>query len=162
MSRRYLIPAADVIEIRSALRLTQSALAERLGVTRRTVIRGEQRGLEIPSTYGDSPRKAVAEAWRELKADAAGALALRAKDAELAKRRAQNRAAAKRYRRRRRVTHPPRSRVTKKATGRGRRDTSRASSSRQKSRAKIRKSDKSRAIAAKKSPRPAGRRRGRK
>jgi transcriptional regulator with XRE-family HTH domain len=121
------VPAGEVTALRAALRLKQSELARRLGVTRRTVIRGEQRGLEIPSTYDDSPRKAVGEAWRELKAEAAGALALQAKDAELAKRRRQNREAAQRYRKRRRsgkrVTVSRRSRVTKRPADRRKSDS---------------------------------------
>lgn len=158
MARRYLVPAADVTAVRTALHLTQRELATRLGVTRRTVIRGEQRGLEIPSSYGDSPRKAVGEAWRELKAQAAGALALQAKEAEADKRRRQNADAARRYRKRRRVTNAPRSQ-RKSHRARARKSDTSAASRRA---AKIRKRDKLRKIPAKKSPRRAGRRRVRK
>lgn len=63
--RRYLEPAENVRALREGLHLTQSEFAERLRVTRRTVIRGEQRGLELPlGSWG--PRGHVWEAWAEL------------------------------------------------------------------------------------------------
>lgn len=158
MSRRYLVPAADVIEVRSALRLKQSELAKRLGVTRRTVIRGEQRGLEIPYRLGDSPRKAVGEAWHALELEAKAARVTQAADTKRARRQAQNRAAARRYRKRRRVTVARRSRVTPKRPRGARSDKSPTS----RPAATIRKGDKSRKILPKKSRRQAGRRRGRK
>src|SRR5712671_6310735 len=67
--RRYLEPAERVRDLRRQLSLTQAEFAERLGVTRRTVIRGEQRGLEIPWRSG--PRGSVWDAWVCLQAAAA-------------------------------------------------------------------------------------------
>jgi transcriptional regulator with XRE-family HTH domain len=60
----------DVRGLRSALCLSQEELAKRLGVTRRTVIRAEQRGIEIP-WRPDSPRAAVYAAWAQLQEEAA-------------------------------------------------------------------------------------------
>jgi hypothetical protein len=62
---RYLEPAEHVRELRRRLSLSQGEFAERLGVTRRTVIRGEQRGLELPlGSWG--PRGDVWTRWCEL------------------------------------------------------------------------------------------------
>ena len=44
--RPWLQPASVVRTLRKRLCLSQQRFAERLGVSRRTVIRGEQRGLE--------------------------------------------------------------------------------------------------------------------
>lgn len=55
-------------ELRRRLRLTQAAFAERLGVSVRTVIRGEQRGLEIP--WRSDSRDGVREAWAALQREA--------------------------------------------------------------------------------------------
>lgn len=46
--RRDLIPAAEVRRVRLKNHMTQAAFAVALGVTARTVVRGEKRGLEIP------------------------------------------------------------------------------------------------------------------
>lgn len=52
-------------ELRRRLSLTQDEFAAALGVTRRTVIRGEQRGLELPlGSWG--PRGDVWTCWTEL------------------------------------------------------------------------------------------------
>lgn len=69
--------AADVRALRRALRLTQKQFAAELGVARRTVIRGEQRGLEIPWYSSSDFRHVLHAAWDSLQkraADAARAL----------------------------------------------------------------------------------------
>lgn len=67
---RYLQPAEDVRALRFSLQLTQAQFAARLGVSKRTVIRGEQRGLELPWTeYG--PRGNVWIAWKAMQLEAA-------------------------------------------------------------------------------------------
>ena len=63
------IDAERVRSLRVTLCLSQDELAARLGVTRRTIIRGEQRGLELP-WRPDSPRAHVYKAWRELQEEA--------------------------------------------------------------------------------------------
>lgn len=67
-SRRHrnLVPAETVRELRRRLSLTQSEFAERLGVARRTVIRGEQRGLEIPTRIFLNKRGDVAREWYDM------------------------------------------------------------------------------------------------
>lgn len=67
---RDLISGADVLRVRMLLNMTQEQLAAELGVHRRTVIRGESRGLEIP-WRNDSRRKIVREVWQQLQARAA-------------------------------------------------------------------------------------------
>lgn len=67
--RRSLIPPERVREVRASLKLSQREFAERLGVSRRTVIRGEQRGLEVPWATWKS-RGDVRIAWDELEEDA--------------------------------------------------------------------------------------------
>lgn len=57
---RALVPATELVELRSRLSLTQQQLADRLGVSRRTIIRGEQRGID---------RGAVGKAFARLKAE---------------------------------------------------------------------------------------------
>jgi transcriptional regulator with XRE-family HTH domain len=52
VSRSADVPAAQVCAVRKVLKLSQAELAERLGVSRRTIIRGERRGIELPSRYG--------------------------------------------------------------------------------------------------------------
>jgi hypothetical protein len=67
---RYLEPAETVIALRQALSLSQGDFARRLGVSRRTVIRGELRGLELPLGPWGS-RGHIFTAWSELQAEAA-------------------------------------------------------------------------------------------
>jgi ribosome-binding protein aMBF1 (putative translation factor) len=62
---RQLVEAADVSTLREALGLSQAQLAAQLGVSRRTIIRGELRGMEIPFRP-DSTRSSVYEAWNQL------------------------------------------------------------------------------------------------
>lgn len=63
--RRYLEPAEHVRDLRRRLGLTQLEFAARLGVHVRTIIRGEQRGLELPlGEWG--PRGDVWKRWVEL------------------------------------------------------------------------------------------------
>jgi DNA-binding XRE family transcriptional regulator len=68
--RRHLIEAAEVTRVRTALNLSKAQFASALGVARRTVIRGEERGLELP-WRPDSTRAAVWDAWGRLAAEAA-------------------------------------------------------------------------------------------
>jgi transcriptional regulator with XRE-family HTH domain len=51
MSRRIDVPAAEFAACRAALKLSQVEFAQRLGMARRTVIRGEQRGIELPYSW---------------------------------------------------------------------------------------------------------------
>jgi DNA-binding XRE family transcriptional regulator len=67
---RGLVDAAEVRRVRAALELTQAQLAAALGVSRRTVIRGEARGMDIP-WRGDSSRAGVRAAWVRLQAKCA-------------------------------------------------------------------------------------------
>lgn len=76
--RRYLAEPEHVRALRDALHLSQDQFAAALGVTRRTVIRAEQRGLELP-WLPDSPRRAVWEAWVRLQAEAADRLRARSR-----------------------------------------------------------------------------------
>lgn len=56
--------ADEVRELRRALGLTQQQFADRLGVTRRTIIRGEQRGLEVPwYSTGSIDRYELSRLW---------------------------------------------------------------------------------------------------
>lgn len=69
--RRDLIDAERVRLVRETLGLSQGQFASALGVARRTVIRGEQRGLDIPWYRPDSTRGRVLEAWKRLEQQAA-------------------------------------------------------------------------------------------
>lgn len=56
--------ADEVRELRRALSLTQQQFADRLGVARRTIIRGEQRGLEVPwYSTGSIDRYELSRLW---------------------------------------------------------------------------------------------------
>ena len=56
--------AEEVRAIRRTLELTQAELAERLQVSRRTIIRGEQRGLEVPwYSTGNINRYELSRLW---------------------------------------------------------------------------------------------------
>ncbi len=56
--------AEEVRELRRALKLTQQQLADRLGVSRRTIIRGEQRGIEVPwYSSGSIDRYELTRTW---------------------------------------------------------------------------------------------------
>lgn len=72
MSRTIDVPAAQVAAVRATLKLTQAEFAERLGISRRTVIRGECRGIELPSVFsyhrrrnglGDNPAAKLRDTW---------------------------------------------------------------------------------------------------
>jgi hypothetical protein len=53
-----------VRELRRALNLTQREFAQLLGVSRRTIIRGEQRGLEVPwYSSGSIDRYELSRLW---------------------------------------------------------------------------------------------------
>lgn len=69
--RSTTIESEDVWRVRKQLGITQTAMAKRLGVSRRTIIRGEQRGLEIP--HGNE-RGGLRDRWNQLvrAADAVG------------------------------------------------------------------------------------------
>lgn len=69
-SRRWLRAAVVVKRVRAELGLTQEQFAARLGVTRRTIIRGEQRGLAIPYWSNNETRKAWDAAVAAAKAKA--------------------------------------------------------------------------------------------
>jgi hypothetical protein len=69
MSRNIDVNAAEFATVRATLGDSQGQFAERLGVSRRTVIRGEQRGIEMPRSYGwgrqpDSTRGQLADKWK--------------------------------------------------------------------------------------------------
>lgn len=51
MGRMIDVGAAEFATVRAVLKLSQGEFAERLGVSRRTVIRGEQRGIELPPSW---------------------------------------------------------------------------------------------------------------
>jgi len=68
--RRELISGAEVLRIRMLLNMTQEQLAAELGVHRRTVIRGEARGIEIPWRV-DTRRADVRDVWHQLQDKAA-------------------------------------------------------------------------------------------
>lgn len=51
MGRNIDVSAAEFATVRAVLKLAQGEFAERLGVSRRTVIRGEQRGIELPPSW---------------------------------------------------------------------------------------------------------------
>jgi DNA-binding XRE family transcriptional regulator len=75
MSRNIDISAAEFATVRATLGDSQGQFAERLGVSRRTVIRGEQRGIELPRSYGwgrkpDSTRGQLADKWKAARATA--------------------------------------------------------------------------------------------
>jgi DNA-binding XRE family transcriptional regulator len=56
--------AETVRELRRTLKLTQGQLAQLLGVSRRTIIRGEQRGLEVPwYSSGSIDRYELSRLW---------------------------------------------------------------------------------------------------
>lgn len=63
--RRFLIDAAEVRNLRARLELSQREFAEELGVSHRTIVRAEQRGLEVPLDHR-SPRAHVRHAWVRL------------------------------------------------------------------------------------------------
>lgn len=67
--RRELIAAAEVLRVRMLLNMTQAQLADALGVHRRTVIRGEARGIEIPWRV-DTTRADVRDVWHQLQVKA--------------------------------------------------------------------------------------------
>jgi hypothetical protein len=66
---RWFTPAADVLSLRAALGLSQGDFAAALGLSRRTVIRAEARGLELP-WRPDSSRGEVLERWGQLRRQA--------------------------------------------------------------------------------------------
>jgi hypothetical protein len=73
--------AEEVRELRRALFLTQRQFAQALGVSRRTVIRGEQRGLEVPwFSASNTGRHDLHERWCALQAQAADRAARRRAD----------------------------------------------------------------------------------
>lgn len=61
MSRTIDVNAAEFAAVRATLKLSQGEYAERLGISRRTVIRGERRGIELPSRYSYSAQANKAE-----------------------------------------------------------------------------------------------------
>jgi DNA-binding XRE family transcriptional regulator len=63
--RRDLIPAVDVRRVRAALGMTQVDFATAIGVSPRTVVRAEQRGLEVPMRP-DTKRPEVWVNWCRL------------------------------------------------------------------------------------------------
>lgn len=67
--QRQLVEAADVSTLREVLGMTQAQLASELGVSVRTIIRGELRGMEI-SWRSDSARSHVRDAWVRLRSRA--------------------------------------------------------------------------------------------
>ena len=63
--------ATDLRRVRLQLRLTQEQFAGRLGISRRSVIRGEVRGLEIPwYSAGETGRNELLARWEALKQEA--------------------------------------------------------------------------------------------
>jgi DNA-binding XRE family transcriptional regulator len=75
MSREVSVPAAEVITVRKCLKLSQAELAERLCVSRRTIIRGEKRGIELPSKYmwrgtATDARSKIRPAWEAARKEA--------------------------------------------------------------------------------------------
>lgn len=58
-TERRFVPARELVELRRRLSLTQLELAERVGLSRRTVIRGEQRGIELPVSIWQPLRSAA-------------------------------------------------------------------------------------------------------
>ena len=66
--------ADEVRALRRTLGLTQTELARRLEVSRRTIIRGEQRGIEIPWYSTSDYRHVLYSKWRELQQLAADLL----------------------------------------------------------------------------------------
>ncbi len=65
--RRNLVAAEEVRRVRKANGMTQAEFALVLGVTVRTVVRGEQRGLEVPMR-DDTKRPEVYLKWCRLAA----------------------------------------------------------------------------------------------
>ncbi len=63
--RRDLIPAAEVRRVRAAHHMTQAEFAVALDVSPRTIVRGEQRGLEVPM-HQDTRRPTVYVNWCRL------------------------------------------------------------------------------------------------
>jgi hypothetical protein len=67
MGRVIDVQAPEFAAVRLTLGLSQGAFAARLGISRRTAIRGEQRGIELPSRYGmqsgTPARRALLETW---------------------------------------------------------------------------------------------------
>jgi hypothetical protein len=51
MGRVIDVQPHEFATVRAVLKLSQGEFAERLGLSRRTVIRGEQRGIELPGRY---------------------------------------------------------------------------------------------------------------
>lgn len=74
MSRTIDVGAPEFATVRATLRLSQGEFARLLGCSRRTVIRGEQRGIELPSRYVygfvAESRKGLRAAWEAAKAHA--------------------------------------------------------------------------------------------
>jgi DNA-binding XRE family transcriptional regulator len=64
------VPADEVRRVRSLLMLSQAELAARLGVSRRTIIRGEERGMETPWWSRNPERSELRKRWNEVKAEA--------------------------------------------------------------------------------------------
>jgi DNA-binding transcriptional regulator YiaG len=69
--RRELVPAEEVRRVRAVLQMTQTEFATALCITPRTVIRGEARGLEVPSRQ-DTRRPTVYVNWCRLQRQAQG------------------------------------------------------------------------------------------
>lgn len=72
MSRTIDVRPAEFAAVRATLKLSQLEFAERLGISRRTVIRGERRGIELPSAWsyhrrrhglGDNPAAKLRDTW---------------------------------------------------------------------------------------------------
>lgn len=62
MGRMIDVGPAEFACVRAVLKLSQGEFAERLGLSRRTVIRGEQRGIELPPTWGQ-PAGGLRDKW---------------------------------------------------------------------------------------------------
>jgi len=69
--RRDLIPADEVRRVRAAHGMSQTDFAVALGVTARTIVRGEQRGLYVPMRP-DTRRPEVWVNWCRLQRSRAG------------------------------------------------------------------------------------------
>lgn len=74
MGRVIDVQAPEFAAVRLTLGLSQGAFAARLGISRRTAIRGEQRGIELPSRYGmqngTPQRRALLETWEAARKEA--------------------------------------------------------------------------------------------
>lgn len=70
MGRQIDVGAPEFACVRAVLKLSQGEFAERLGVSRRTVIRGEQRGIELPPSWTQREPGGLRDKWETARKEA--------------------------------------------------------------------------------------------